>query len=67
MAAQAECARGKNPAAPAENRSRREAVLGERQKVHFEAGDALLALPIKSTASMFLLSAFGGLLSLKAR
>ena len=30
---------------------------GERGKVHFEAGDALLALPVASTAGEFLLSA----------
>ena len=48
----------KNPADPRENKSRREAVVGERGKVPFEAGDALLALPIESTTSMFLLSPF---------
>lgn len=34
---------------PKENKSRREAVMGERGKVSFEAGDALLALPINTT------------------
>ena len=31
--------------------------MGEKGKVHFEAGDALLALPVASTAGEFLLSA----------
>ena len=33
-------------------------MVGERGKEHFEAGDALLALPIESTATTFLLSPF---------
>jgi len=32
--------------------------MGERGNVHLVAGDALLALPIASTASLFLLSPF---------
>ena len=32
--------------------------MGERGKVHFEKGDALLALPVTSTASIVLLSPF---------
>ena len=52
------CASGKKPADPQENKSRTEAVVGERGKEHFEAEDALLALPIESTAVMFLLSPF---------
>jgi len=43
----------KNPTNPRENKIRREAVVGERGKVHFEAGDSLLALPIKSSTSTF--------------
>lgn len=34
----------KNPAEPGENKSRRDAVVGEKEKVPFKAGDALLAL-----------------------
>ncbi len=30
--------------------------MGERRKMHFEAVDALLALPIESTTGMFLIS-----------
>lgn len=48
----------KNPADPEKNRIRRESVVSERGKVHLEAGDTLLAVPIESTASMFLLSPF---------
>jgi len=33
-------------------------VVGEKGKVHFEAGNVLLTLPIASTANMFLLSPF---------
>jgi len=51
-----QCASGKNPEDPGENKSRREAAVGERGKVHLKAGDTLLALPIKSTASTVLLS-----------
>lgn len=36
-------------------------------KVPFEAGDAQLVLPTVSTASIVLLSPFGGLLSLKGQ
>lgn len=32
------------------NKSRREGAVRERGKVHFESGDALLTLPIESTA-----------------
>ena len=39
--------------------------MGERGKMHFEAGDTLLALPIASTTDVFPLSPFGGLLSLR--
>lgn len=35
--------------------------MGEKGKVHFEAGDALQALPITFTTIVFLLSPFGGL------
>ena len=41
--------------------------MGEKGKVHFEAGDTLLALPIASTAGVFPISPFGGLPSLKGR
>jgi len=41
-----------------ENKSRRDAMVGTRGKVHFEARDALLALPIASTAGVVLLSPF---------
>lgn len=47
---------GKNPEDPEKNKSRRESAVGERGKVPFEAGDALLALPIASTTGIFLLS-----------
>ena len=43
----------KHPADPDKNKSKRESVMGEKGKVHFEAGDALLALPIASTAGVF--------------
>lgn len=58
MAMQIQRASGRNPADRGEDKSRREAVVGERVKVHFEAWDALLALPIECTAGMFLLSSF---------
>ena len=45
----------KNPADPGENKSMRQAVLEEREKAHFEAGDALLTLPIESSTGMLLL------------
>ena len=48
---------GKHPADPEKNQSRRGAAVGERGTVPFEAGDALLALPVASTAGEFLLSA----------
>ena len=48
---------GKHPADPENNPSRRGAAVGERGTVPFEAGDALLALPVASTAGEFLLSA----------
>ena len=44
---------GKHPADPENNPSRRGAAVGERGTVPFEAGDALLALPIASTAGVF--------------
>jgi len=56
LATQVQHASGNNPADSEENKSRREAVVGERGKVHLEAGDALLALTNESTAGMFLLS-----------
>lgn len=46
----------KNPADPEKNKSRRESVVD--RKVHFEARDALMALPITSTTGMVLLSPF---------
>jgi len=52
------CTNGKYPADPEKNISGRESVVGERGNVHLEAGDSLLALPIASTANMFLLSPF---------
>lgn len=52
---------------PGENQRRREAVVGVKGKVPFEAGDALLVLPISSTASLVLLSSFSGLQSLKSQ
>jgi len=58
---------GTNPADPGENQSRRVAAVGMKGKVPLEAGDALLALPIASTADMFLLSPFGRLPSLSNR
>ena len=41
--------------------------MGEKGKVHFETGDALLALPIASTADIFPISPFGGLSSLSCQ
>ena len=32
---------GKNPSDPEKSKSRRESLVGERGKVHFEAGDTL--------------------------
>ena len=55
LATQVQHASGKNPG---ENKSRREAVVGKRGKVHFETGVTLLALPIESTTGTFLLSPF---------
>jgi len=53
------CTNGKKKHSdPEKNKSRRKSVMGERGKMHFEAGDTLLALPIASTTSMFLLSLF---------
>jgi len=49
---------GTNPADPGESQNRRVAAVGMKGKVPFEAGDALLALPIAATAGMFLLSPF---------
>ena len=49
---------GTNPADPGESPRRRVVAVGMKDKVSFEAGDALLALPITSTAGMFLLSPF---------
>ena len=51
---------------PVEDKSRRDAAVGEKGKVHFEAEDALLALSVESTTRMFLLSLlFGSLTSSK--
>lgn len=50
----------KSPADPDKNKSKRESVMGEKGKVHFEAGDAPLALPIAPTAGVFPISPFGG-------
>ena len=51
---------GTNPAGPGERQSRRVAAprWGMKGRVPFEAGDALLALPIASTAGTFLLPPF---------
>jgi len=49
---------GTNPADPGESQSRRVAAVGMKGKELFEAGDALLALPIASTTGTFLLSPF---------
>lgn len=54
LATQMQCANGKNPADPGQNKSRREVAVDQREKCHFEAGDALLTLSIESTAGMFL-------------
>lgn len=43
-----ERASGKKPTDLGENKSRREAAVGERGKVHFEVQDVLLVLSIKS-------------------
>ncbi|XP_031461552.1 uncharacterized protein LOC116236867 [Phasianus colchicus] len=57
----------KNLADPEKNKSRRESAMGEKGKVIFEAGDALLALPFMSTTRMYLLCHFGGLPSLRGQ
>ena len=58
LAAWVQHASGENPADPGEDKSRREAVVGKSGKVHFEAVDSLLSLPIESTTSTFLCSPF---------
>jgi len=56
---QGRCVSGKNLADLGEKKSRREAAVGKRGKVHLE--DTLLALPLAFSFSLL----FGGLLSLK--
>ena len=51
LATQMWCTNGKNVADPEKNNSRIEFMMGERGKVHFEAGDALLALAVTSASS----------------
>lgn len=53
-----QCASGKILADLGRTKPQKEAVVGKRGKVHFEAKGALLALPTESTTSMFVLSPF---------
>jgi len=68
LTSQEQCAK-KNPTDPEENESRKKAVVVvvERGKMHLNAGDTLLTLPVKSTTIMFLLSPFGGLQTLEGQ
>ena len=58
LAMQMQCTNGKYPSDPEKNKSKRESGVGERGKVHLEAGDALLALPIAFATTMFFISLF---------
>ena len=65
LAMQMQCTNGKYPSDPEKNKSKRESGVAERGKVHLEAGDALLALPIAFATTMFLSLSFGRLLVLE--
>lgn len=65
LAMQMQCTNGKYPSDPEKNKSKRESGVGERGKVHLEAGDALLALPIAFATTMFLSLSFCRLLVLE--